>query len=158
MNDQGPKPASAGVTRSMRANRGRDTKPELALRRILHSQGMRYRVDYALIPGFRRRGDIVFTRLRIAVFVDGCFWLGCPEHATIPKTNTDYWIPKLRRNIDRDRDTDAVLVSHGWSVIRVWEHVTPEEAASRVLAEVRRNGSRLASTNCRLRSTLLPDS
>jgi DNA mismatch endonuclease (patch repair protein) len=108
----------------------------LALRKILHSRGLRYRVDHAPIPGVRRRADVVFTRLRIAVFVDGCFWHGCPEHATVPKSNADYWVPKLQRNIERDRETDAVLMSHGWSVLRIWEHVPSAEAADRVAAEV----------------------
>lgn len=120
----------------MRANKSRDTQPELALRRILHLRGMRYRVDHAPIPGLRRRADVVFTRLRIAVFVDGCFWHGCPEHATVPRTNTDYWTPKLQRNIERDRDTDAILMLHRWSVLRIWEHVPSTAAADRVVAEV----------------------
>ncbi len=136
MSDRAPRSVSPGVTRSMRANRRRDTKPELALRKILHSRGMRYRVDHAPIPGLRRRADVVFTRSRIAVFVDGCFWHGCPEHATVPKSNADYWVPKLQRNIERDRETDAVLMSHGWSVLRIWEHVPSVEAADRVEAEV----------------------
>jgi DNA mismatch endonuclease (patch repair protein) len=136
MSDRAPRSVSPGVTRSMRANRSRDTKPELALRKILHSRGLRYRVDHAPMPGLRRRADVVFTRLRIAVFVDGCFWHGCPEHATVPRSNADYWVPKLQRNIERDRETDTVLLSHGWSVIRIWEHVPSEEAADRVVAEV----------------------
>lgn len=136
MIDRAPRSVSPGVTRSMRANRSRDTKPELALRKILHSRGLRYRVDHAPMPGLRRRADVVFTRLRIAVFVDGCFWHGCPEHATVPRSNADYWVPKLQRNIERDRETDAVLLSRGWSVIRIWEHVPSEEAADRVVAEV----------------------
>ncbi|MCJ1696094.1 very short patch repair endonuclease [Rathayibacter caricis] len=135
MSDRAPRSVSPGVTRSMRANRSRDTKPELALRKILHSRGLRYRVDHAPIHGVRRRADVVFTRLRIAVFVDGCFWHGCPEHATVPKSNADYWVPKLQRNIERDRETDAVLMSQGWSVLRIWEHVPSAEAADRVAAE-----------------------
>ena len=94
--------SSDGVACSMRANRRRDTSPELALRRILHARGLRYRVDFAPLPTMRRRrADIVFTRQRLAVFVDGCFWHGCPEHATFPQRNADYWLPKLARNRER---------------------------------------------------------
>ena len=105
----------------MVANRRRDTSPELAVRRSLHALGLRYRVDFAPLGG-RRRADIVFTRQRIAVFIDGCFWHGCPDHATIPKRNASYWVPKLRRNIERDRETDSLLRAAGWTVLRYWEH------------------------------------
>lgn len=105
----------------MVANRGRDTSPELAVRRSLHALGLRYRVDFAPLGG-RRRADIVFTRQRTAVFIDGCFWHGCPDHATIPKSNVAYWAPKLRRNFERDRETDSLLRAAGWTVLRYWEH------------------------------------
>nr|WP_268912063.1 very short patch repair endonuclease [Leucobacter soli] len=121
---------SAGTSRSMRSNKRRDTRPELVLRSELHRRGRRFRVDYAPLPERkRRRADIVFTRRRVAVFVDGCFWHGCPEHATYPKSNADYWLPKLARNIERDRETDAELEERGWAVVRVWEHMNPGEAA-----------------------------
>ena len=123
----------------MRSNKGRDTKPELALRHRLHARGYRYRVDYAPIEGFRRRADVVFTRAKIAVFVDGCFWHGCPVHATQPKINADYWLPKLARNIERDRDTDAVLEAAGWVVLRFWEHEPSEMMAEAVSAEIGRH-------------------
>lgn len=120
----------------MKSNRRRDTKPELAIRTLLHAAGLRYRVDYAPIGG-RRRADIVFTRARIAVFVDGCFWHGCPLHATLPKRNSNYWVPKLQRNIDRDRETGDQLRSAGWTVIRCWEHEAPAVVAYRVARLVR---------------------
>lgn len=116
----------------MRANRRRDTKPELAIRRILHAQGFRYRVDYPAGSDKRRRADIVFTRQKVAVFIDGCFWHGCPEHATIPKVHSDYWIPKLMRNRERDVETSLELESEGWTVLRFWEHDDPVSVAAAV--------------------------
>lgn len=124
----------------MQGQARRDTKPEIALRRELWRRGLRYRVDIAPINGVRRRADIVFTRARVAVYVDGCYWHRCPVHRTTPKTNTEWWTAKLLGNEARDRDTDARLVSAGWEVVRVWEHEPPDEAAnlvaSRVLARV----------------------
>jgi DNA mismatch endonuclease (patch repair protein) len=121
----------------------RDTTPEMRLRRRLHALGLRYRVHRQPLPGFRRTADIVFTRTRVAVFVDGCFWHGCPEHATAPKTNADWWATKLARNVERDHETDAQLADAGWCVVRVWEHEDPEVAAARVqaaLVEARKPG------------------
>jgi len=112
--------------------RGRDTGPELALRRELHRRGLRYRVDWPL-PGMpRRRADIAFTRARVAVFVDGCFWHGCEQHGRSTKSNTDFWKAKVQRNRERDRGTDALLRAQGWSVVRIWEHEPVVEAANRV--------------------------
>jgi DNA mismatch endonuclease (patch repair protein) len=116
----------------MVGQRRRDTAPEVAIRRILHAHGCRYRVDYR-IPETRRRADIAFTRRRVAVFVDGCFWHSCPIHGSIPKQNTTWWEWKLRANSLRDRDTDRLLRDAGWSVIRVWEHEDPQQAAERIL-------------------------
>lgn len=128
---------SAGTRKSMVANKRRDTSTELAVRRELHSRGLRYRVDLAPIPELRRRADVVFTRARLAVFVDGCFWHRCPVHGTLPKRNADYWIPKLAANVERDRDTDRHLQEAGWRVLRLWEHEAPKAAADRVEAAVR---------------------
>jgi len=113
-----------------------DTKPELALRRELHRRGLRYRVGTAPLPGLRRRADVVFTRRRIAVFVDGCFWHRCPEHGTQPRNNFDWWQAKLDRNVERDRHTDAALLAAGWRVVRVWEHEDPAAAAAAIAAQV----------------------
>ncbi|MEO3939334.1 very short patch repair endonuclease [Dermatophilaceae bacterium Soc4.6] len=122
----------------MQANKGRDTKPELALRRAVHALGLRYRVDHSLpLPGVRRRGDLVFTRARVAVFLDSCFWHACPEHGTRPKTNADFWQTKIERNIARDTETNRLLREAGWTVIRVWEHQDPLTAAEQVRAAVR---------------------
>lgn len=113
--------------RNMQANRRRDTAPELAVRRLLHAHGRRYRVDLPPEPELRRRADIVFTRQRIAVFIDGCFWHGCPEHGRRTfGTNADYWPGKIAGNIARDSDTNARLADAGWRVMRFWEHEPPE--------------------------------
>jgi DNA mismatch endonuclease (patch repair protein) len=124
--------SSEGSRRSMRSNRSRDTGPELAVRQLLHRAGLRYRVDFPPIGG-RRRADVVFTRQRIAIFIDGCFWHGCPQHASTPKTNSDYWVPKLARNIQRDRETDSTLRASGWTVLRFWEHQLPAEVALKII-------------------------
>jgi DNA mismatch endonuclease (patch repair protein) len=115
----------------------RDTAPEIALRRELHARGLRFRVDRPVLSDRRRRIDIVFGPRRVAVLVDGCFWHGCPQHATQPTANSDYWRDKIRANIERDRDTDERLAREGWHVIRVWEHEDPRVAADRVEAAVR---------------------
>jgi DNA mismatch endonuclease, patch repair protein len=121
----------------MQRQRQRDTMPELALRSVLHRDGLRYRVHYPLL-GVRRRADIAFPRLRVAVFCDGCFWHGCPEHGTWPKQNAAWWRQKIEANKARDEDTNARLKDAGWRVVRIWAHEDPVEAANRVAAEVSR--------------------
>lgn len=117
------------------------TAPEIALRRLLHREGYRYRVGWP-VPGFRRRTiDIAFTRWRLAVFVDGCFWHACPIHGTAPSANARWWREKLARNVARDRDTDERLVAAGWTVLRLWEHERPEVAASAVASSLSRAGA-----------------
>lgn len=118
----------------MRANRRRDTKPELELRSALHARGLRYRKDMRLtdVSG-SPRPDIVFTRARLAVFVDGCFWHSCPDHGRAPGSNTAYWTPKLARNVERDRGNDAQLLAAGWKVLRIWEHTPTVDAVSMVI-------------------------
>ena len=130
--------ATSPATRtSMLGNKRRDTKPEVALRSALHAAGLRFRKDYRLdLDGVRFRPDIVFTRAKVAVFVDGCFWHSCPSHGTRPTRNADYWLPKLERNVARDREQDAALAAHGWLSLRVWEHEVPDEVARRVRAAV----------------------
>ncbi|TQF69041.1 DNA mismatch endonuclease Vsr [Rhodococcus spelaei] len=127
-----PVPDSASTRERMRIQRRRDTAPELALRRELHRRGRRYWVDRAPLSGMRRRADLVFPTARVAVFVDGCFWHRCPEHATQPRNNAQWWADKLAANVARDRDTDARLADAGWLVVRVWEHENPSPAADRV--------------------------
>ncbi|PPF75630.1 very short patch repair endonuclease [Pseudoclavibacter sp. Z016] len=120
---------SAATRRTMIGNKRRDTKPELEIRRRLHALGLRYRVDFRLDATSRTRADIVFTRRRVAVFVDGCFWHGCPLHAVMPKSNVDYWGPKLQRNQERDQATNSHLRETGWLVLRFWEHENPDDVA-----------------------------
>jgi len=127
----------AATRTSMLGNRSRDTEPELLVRRALHARGLRFRVDLRPEPGLRTRPDIVFTRRRVAVYIDGCFWHGCPEHATIPRSNTDYWVPKLARNIERDLEATASLTERGWTVLRFWTHEPVTGVVERIEAEVR---------------------
>jgi DNA mismatch endonuclease (patch repair protein) len=115
----------------------RDTLPELAIRSKLHHRGLRFRVDRAPVPGLRSRADIVFGPARVAVYVDGCFWHSCPEHGTRPKTNAEWWDQKLKRNQERDAQTDRTLREYGWEVVRIWEHEDPVDAAGRVEAAVK---------------------
>ncbi|WP_369962494.1 very short patch repair endonuclease [Leifsonia sp. EB34] len=125
--------SSPAVRRSMLGNRRRDTGPELAVRRLLHAAGVRYRVDFRLAPPSRTCADIVFTRRRIAVFIDGCFWHSCPLHGTSPQKNSEYWLPKLKRNKERDLESTERLESAGWTVLRFWEHEDPATIAESVL-------------------------
>ncbi|MFE1396538.1 very short patch repair endonuclease [Nocardiopsis dassonvillei] len=128
--------SSSEVSRRMRSNKGRDTKPELLIRRLLHSRGLRYRVNYRPLPALRRTADIVFTKARVAVFVDGCYWHGCPEHYRPSRKNADFWREKIESNRSRDEETNQSLVESGWTVVRVWEHEEPGSAATRVLEAV----------------------
>jgi DNA mismatch endonuclease (patch repair protein) len=130
--------SSPATRRSMRANRSRDTKPELAVRKLLHAQGLRYRVAYRPLPDNRRATvDIAFPGAHVVVLIDGCFWHGCPEHYRPPHSHQDYWQDKLTRNVERDRRTDQALAQAGWRVLRYWEHDQPEAVASQVERAVR---------------------
>jgi DNA mismatch endonuclease (patch repair protein) len=131
------KASNEGVRKSMQSNKGRDTKPELALRKAAHALGLRYRVSVRPITQVRRTADLVFSKAKVAVFMDGCFWHGCPQHHTKAATNAEYWAEKLRRNRERDEETDRVLAEAGWRVLRIWEHEDPVEAAHRVAKLVR---------------------
>lgn len=130
--------ASSDATRaSMRANKRRDTSPELAVRRLVHAAGLRYRVDYPPLPTNRRmRADLVFTRLRVAVFIDGCFWHGCPDHLYPPKTNVDYWASKINGNRERDQRTTDQLTNAAWTVLRFWEHDPPAAVAAQIVSAI----------------------
>lgn len=114
------------------------TDAELALRREMYRIGLRYRMAYEVLKKPRRVADVAFPRRKIAVFVDGCFWHGCPEHATWPKRNADFWRQKIEANRWRDADTNARLQANGWTTLRFWSHESPVEAAqtvARVVAE-----------------------
>jgi DNA mismatch endonuclease (patch repair protein) len=140
-----PPPSSESVSRRMRNTPSRDTPAELALRRLLHAKGLRYRVDARPMKSLRRKADIVFGPAKVAVFVDGCFWHNCPEHGSAPKANAEWWADKLRTNVERDRDTDAQLSAEGWRVLRFWEHESPGAAAdliAQVVAERRTRPAR----------------
>jgi DNA mismatch endonuclease, patch repair protein len=136
--------STIGVRRSMQSNTPRNTRPERLLRSELHRSGLRFRKHVRLIPGSRCEVDIAFTRLKVAVFVDGCFWHCCPEHATFPVRNGEWWSKKLARNRERDLHSNEILRDLGWTVMRIWEHVLPADAAVGVRALV---GSAVAKDN-----------
>nr|WP_272952301.1 very short patch repair endonuclease [Mycolicibacterium smegmatis] len=125
------------TSRRMSSQSTKNTQAELRLRSLLHAKGLRYRVHRRPINEHRRIADIVFPRAKIAVFVDGCFWHGCPEHGTWPRRNGEFWRSKIEGNIARDRETDALLRTAGWLPIRIWEHEDMRDAADRLTAAVR---------------------
>ncbi|MGQ0823754.1 MAG: very short patch repair endonuclease [Actinomycetota bacterium] len=137
-----PAASSERVRSQLSGQRQRDTAPEMAIRHLLHSRGLRYRVNVAPVSGVRCRADMVFPGARVAVFVDGCFWHGCPTHGTVPKANAEWWRSKLDRNVQRDHENDERLRAEGWAVIRVWEHEDPGAASARISAIVRRRARR----------------
>lgn len=151
-------PSSAAVSARMSRHPRRDTGPELALRRILHSAGMRYRVQVP-VPGMPRRTiDLAFPRWKVAVFVDGCFWHGCAAHRSVPAANGTFWQRKIEGNVARDVQTGEHLRSLGWRVVRIWEHEAPGDAADRVIAAVTQVRSEFERTPARHRPSVLPDS
>ena len=125
-------PSSSDASRRMAKVRQTGTDAELALRREMHRIGLRYRVGYEVLKKPRRVADVAFPGRKIAVFVDGCFWHGCPEHATWPKRNADFWRQKIEANRQRDADTNARLQANGWTALRFWSHESPVEAAETV--------------------------
>lgn len=132
-----PEPSSRRAKLFALSNRRADTGPERRLRSELHRRGLRYRKDHALtVEGMRIRPDVVFAAARVAVFVDGCFWHGCPEHGRRPVSNSEYWGPKLDRNVQRDQQATDALVTAGWRVVRVWEHESVDSAADRIASLV----------------------
>ncbi|WP_256657895.1 very short patch repair endonuclease [Pseudomonas sp. 2FG] len=130
-----PAPSSPMVSAAMKRVRSKNTGPELAIRKILFSSGLRYRVHYkprAVAIG-RANIDIAFPGIKLAVFIDGCFWHGCPDHGTIPKANGEWWAEKLSSNQARDERVTAALRDEGWTVLRFWTHETPECIAVAVM-------------------------
>lgn len=128
--------SSSETSRRMSKVRQTGTDAEISLRRELYRRGLRYRVNYEVLKKPRRVADVAFPGLRIAIFVDGCFWHGCPEHATWPKKNAEFWRQKIETNRLRDGDTNERLRSLGWTVLRFWEHESPTEAAAIVSCAV----------------------
>ena len=129
-------PSSPEASRRMAKVRQKGTGAEIALRRDLYRRGLRYRVDFEVLKKPRRVADIAFPGLRIAIFIDGCFWHGCPEHATWPKQNAEFWRQKIEANCARDTDTNERLRNIGWTVLRFWEHESPIEATETVAQAV----------------------
>ena len=136
--------SSVAVRAVMSANKGKDTKPELLLRAALYRKGLRYRIGIRPVPDLRRTADVVFLKPKVAVFVDGCFWHGCPDHYRPAKKSGEAWGQKIKENRDRDASTTVALREAGWEVLRFWEHEDLEQAAEEVRAVVedRRSGSR----------------
>ena len=130
------KPSSPEARRRMQRVRQKNTSAESALRRALHARGLRYRIHVPVLTDPRRVADVAIRGLRVAVFVDGCFWHGCPVHATWPHENAEFWRAKIMANRARDLDTDARLRAGGWRVIRIWAHEPPDRAAARIAAIV----------------------
>ncbi|CAN7279931.1 very short patch repair endonuclease [Acidovorax sp. LjRoot117] len=129
-------PSSLETSRRMAKVKQKDTAAEITLRRELFRNGMRYRVNFVVLEKPRRVADIALPGLRIAVFVDGCFWHGCPQHATWPKQNAEFWRQKIEANRLRDADTNSRLLELGWTVLRFWEHESPVAAAAAVAQTV----------------------
>lgn len=138
------KPSSADASRRMARVRQKGTQAEIDLRKALHARGLRYRLQVPLLARPRRVADIVFSRARLAVFVDGCFWHGCPDHASWPKSNAGFWRQKIETNRARDLDTNERLSALGWQVLRVWSHEDAADTADRIarLVRQRRGGGR----------------
>jgi len=127
-----PAPSSEAALKRMKAAKPKDTAPEKALRSALHRKGLRFRIDEKTVKDLNRKADIVFRSAKVAVFVDGCFWHGCPIHGTQAKANAEFWSFKIRQNQERDVDTTKRLEEAGWKVIRVWEHENPEKASEKI--------------------------
>jgi len=135
-----PPASSDAIRQRMSRQAKRDTECEKAIRSQLYAAGMRYRVHYPVPGRTRRRIDIAFPAKRVAVFVDGCFWHGCPVHGHAIRSNAGWWTRKIARNRERDEETDGVLRDAGWEVVRIWEHERPEDAANRIIRQVKAMG------------------
>ncbi|MFI8694704.1 very short patch repair endonuclease [Dietzia maris] len=136
-----PPPSSANVSRNMSRQKRRDTKCETEVRKFLHASGARYRVNFRPLPEYRFSADLGWKSLKLAIFIDGCFWHGCPKHATIPKSNTEWWRDKIEANRRRDQRVVQQLENAGWVAARFWEHEPSANVARTIvaLAAARRN-------------------
>jgi len=142
-----PVPSSEAALHRMQAVKHRDTAPEKAIRSAIHKRGLRYRIDTKPIKELNRRADILFRKFKVAIFIDGCFWHGCPKHGTIANMNADFWKEKIRRNQERDLDTTNKLISAGWVVIRIWEHEDSENATEKILKVIKKRYSSKLNLN-----------
>lgn len=122
------------VRRRMANTHGRDTQPEMAVRRLLHARGWRYRVNHRPVPDLRRTVDIAFTKAKVVVLIDGCFWHRCPLHHVTPRTRTEFWTAKIEGNVARDHETNQRLAEAGWIVLRFWEHEDPVDVVEAIEA------------------------
>jgi DNA mismatch endonuclease (patch repair protein) len=143
VSNRSPSASTPEARRRMQRVRQKNTSAEAALRRELYARGIRYRIHVPVLTKPRRVADVAFSGLRVAVFVDGCFWHGCPQHATWPKQNAEFWRAKILANQQRDRDTDERLRADGWKVIRVWAHEPPERVAAKVATVVEKRREKL---------------
>lgn len=132
MTSQSVRPSSPAALHRMKAVRRSRTKPEKLLCKALDELGLTYETDAQPLPESARKADILFRQGRVAVFVDGCFWHGCPLHGTQAKANAGFWREKIERNRERDTDTNRRLIEAGWIVVRIWEHDDPASAASKI--------------------------
>ena len=133
-----PEASSESALRRMQAAKTKNTAPEIALRSLIYHQGFHYRIDARPLKEFNRRADIVFRSAKVAIFVDGCFWHGCPIHATQAKSNAEFWSFKIKQNRERDVDTTKHLEKAGWKVIRVWEHENPVKASEKICGIIKK--------------------
>ena len=141
MKELGPKPSSDAARKRMEAAKPKGTLPEIKLQSALEQVGVLFEVDVKPIDNLQRRADILIRDERIAIFVDGCFWHGCPIHGTQAKANAKFWADKINRNKERDLDTNRRLAEDGWTVLRIWEHEDPKQISNQVveLISIRRN-------------------
>ncbi|GAA1899049.1 very short patch repair endonuclease [Williamsia serinedens] len=134
-------PPTDVVRRQMSSQKTSGTSIEVEVRRRLHAMGFRFRVDQKLLSDHRFRGDLSWRGRRLVVFLDGCFWHGCPSHGNLPKRNSDWWRRKFDANRERDRKVDSLLAERGWTVLRFWEHESADEIVGAIVPYLRREGS-----------------
>lgn len=132
MGRKGPKPSSSAAKSRMEAAKPKNTLPEIKLQTALAELGINFETDVKPIEDLHRRADVLIREGKIAIFVDGCFWHGCPIHGTQAKANAEFWADKIKRNQERDLDTNEHLEAAGWTVIRIWEHEDPNDAAKQI--------------------------
>jgi DNA mismatch endonuclease, patch repair protein len=133
-----PRATSSAVRRVMLANLPGKSRLEVEFQNALSALGLRYRKDCSPIPGLRCRPDVVLPHSRVAIFIHGCFWHGCPEHFRTPKANAEWWSEKIKATADRDARQSESLRSNGWLVLTVWEHEFRTVGATRIAERIAR--------------------